>query len=235
MSAALDVKELSQSKKAKERGRRLKLLRSMTGLSRKALEQNYHISASTIQSWEDAKAGGLTEKGAKRVIQVFHKEGIQCTLNWLLHGLGPRPQPSSRVFEGEGVEGEGSPAAIAAPTEDRAIVNELLAFRQNNPKNPVEFVVADNGMSPFYTGGDYIAGKRRFSPNFDDVIGKDCIVETKENEIIFRRVRPGSKPGLFNLICLNLETDVKEPVLYDRTLISAAPVIWHRRKDQSEA
>ena len=88
MSALADVKEVSAAKKAKERGRRLKLLRSMTGLPRKALEQKYHISASTIQSWEDAKAGGLTEKGAKRVIQVFHKEGIQCSLNWLLHGLG---------------------------------------------------------------------------------------------------------------------------------------------------
>lgn len=232
---ATEVKEVSQAKKAKERGRRLKLLRNMTDLSRKALEQKYHISASTIQSWEDAKAGGLTEKGAKRVIQVFHKEGIQCTLNWLLHGLGQRPQPSSRVFEGEEGEGAVSMAPVDEPNEDRAIVNELLAFRQNNPKNPVEFIVADNGMGPFYSVGDYIAGKRRFDNQLESVVGLDCIIETKENEILFRRVRPGSKPGTFNLICLNLETDVKNPVLYDRELISAAPVIWHRRKDPSDS
>ncbi|MCB1828516.1 MAG: helix-turn-helix transcriptional regulator, partial [Coxiellaceae bacterium] len=195
MSTVSEVKEISLAKKAKERGRRLKLLRSMTGLSRKLLEQQYHISASTIQSWEDAKAGGLTEKGAKRVIQVFHKEGIQCTLNWLLHGLGQRPQPSSRVFEeGEmSASGEAGVAPVGEPNEDRAIVNELLAFRQNNPKNPVEYIVADNGMGPFYAVGDYIAGKRRFAPHVESALGLDCIVETKENEILFRRVRPGSK------------------------------------------
>lgn len=222
---------------AESRGKRLKSLRMMTGLSRKALEEQYNISASTIQSWEDAKAGGLTEKGAKRVIKVFKEEGIRCSLDWLLFGIGFAPQLSNKLFdEEEGGEGSFGEATITAEpqSEDRAIVNELLVFRQSNP-DAVEFIVADDGMGPFYNVGDYIAGKRRLSPGHDAVVGMDCIVETKDNEILFRRIKAGSKPGTYNLVAINIDTSVAQPVLYDRELISAAPVIWHRRKDPAQS
>ena len=113
------------------------------------------------------------------------------------------------------------------------IVNELLIFRQNNP-DAVEYIVADDGMGPIFGEGDYIAGKRRLGSLIESVVGMDCIIETQENEIMFRRLKRGNKPGTFNLICVNIDTSVQQPVLYDRELLSAAPVIWHRRKDPSQ-
>ena len=236
----VDVKRLDvtdQKSNAESRGKRLKSLRMMTGLSRKALDEKYNISASTIQSWEDAKAGGLTEKGARRVITVFKKEGIRCSLDWLLYGIGYPPQLSNKLFD---EDEEGSTGGSGTPlsggevaNEDRAIINELLVFRQNNP-DAVEFIIADDGMSPFYSVGDYVAGKRRTGQAVESIVGLDCVVETMENEILFRRIKPSSKPGTYNLVCTNMESSVKEPIMYDREILNAAPVIWHRRKDPSQ-
>lgn len=229
---AMNSSKTLESKDSKsgpeKRGQRLKSLRMMTGLSRKAFEEQYHISASTIQSWEDAKAGGLTEKGARRVISVFKEEGIRCGVDWLLYGIGTPPQLSNKLFENPGDR----PEPIEVPTEDRAIVNELLVFRQNNP-DAVEYIIIDDGMSPAFAVGDYVAGKRRSSLHLDSVIGKNCIVETRDNEILFRRVKAGSKSGVYTLTCVNPDTSVRDITLYDRELLSAAPVIWHRKKDFS--
>lgn len=238
----VDVKRLDvtdQKSNAESRGKRLKSLRMMTGLSRKALDEKFNISASTIQSWEDAKAGGLTEKGARRVITVFKKEGIRCSLDWLLYGIGYPPQLSNKLFD-ESEEGEGggrgsvsnAPGEVA--NEDRAIINELLVFRQNNP-DAVEYIISDDGMSPHYNPGDYVAGKRRTGKAIESTIGHDCVVETMENEILFRRVKAGNKPGTFNLVSINLESTVKEPLMYNREILNSAPVIWHRRKDPSRS
>jgi HTH-type transcriptional regulator, cell division transcriptional repressor len=227
----MSVAEILDQKSTPEaRGKRLKSLRMMAGLSRKALEDKYSVSASTMQSWEDAKAGGLTEKGARRAIEVFRQEGIRCAVDWLLFGIGLPPQLSDKLFQ-QHVQLQEELAGIRMDvSEERAIVNELLAFRQHNP-DAVEFIVSDDGMAPFFMKGDYVAGKRRYNEGIDHVLNMDCIVETKENEILLRRLKPGSKSGLYTLVCLNPVSGVIEYALHDKEILSAAPVIWLRRKD----
>jgi transcriptional regulator with XRE-family HTH domain len=222
---------LDQKSTPEARGKRLKSLRMMAGLSRKALEDKYEVSASTMQSWEDAKAGGLTEKGAKRAIEVFRQEGIRCTIDWLLYGIGLPPQLSDKLFQQQ-IRLHESPEDRVEITEERAIVNELLAFRQHNP-DAVEFIVPDDGMMPLYYKGDYVAGKRRYNEAINNVLDMDCIIETKENEVMLRRLKTGSKTGLYTLICLNPNANVAEFALHDREILCAAPVIWLRRKDPS--
>jgi transcriptional regulator with XRE-family HTH domain len=219
---------LDQKSTPEARGKRLKSLRMMAGLSRKALEDKYEVSASTMQSWEDAKAGGLTEKGSKRAIEVFRQEGIRCTVDWLLYGIGLPPQLSDKLFQQQ-IKLQAFEDRIEI-TEERAIVNELLAFRQHNP-DAVEFIVPDDGMAPLYRKGDYVAGKRRYNEAIGNVLGMDCIVETKENEVLLRRLKLGSQPNVYTLICLNPDANVTEYALHDREILCAAPVIWLRRKD----
>lgn len=220
---------LDQKSTPEARGKRLKSLRMMAGLSRKALEDKYSVSASTMQSWEDAKAGGLTEKGAKRAIDVFRQEGIRCAVDWLLYGIGLPPQLGDKLFQQQ-IHLQAMLEDRIEITEERAIVNELLAFRQHNP-DAVEFIMPDDGMAPLYKKGDYVAGKRRYDGAMENVIGMDCIVETKENEVLLRRLKAGSQPGTYTLICLNSDAIVSEFAIHDIELLSAAPVIWVRRKD----
>jgi hypothetical protein len=227
---------LDQKSSPEARGKRLKSLRMMAGLSRKALEESDGVSASTMQSWEDAKAGGLTEKGAKRAIEVFRRKGIRCTVDWLLYGIGLPPQLSDKLFQQALLDAQEAAENAALDSsnfnlpEDRAIVNELLAFRQHNP-DAVEFIVGDDGMAPFYNKGDYVAGKRRYNDALNAVVGYDCIIETKENEVLIRRLKSGSRTGLYTLICINPFATVHEYAIHDCEILSAAPVIWHRRKD----
>lgn len=211
---------------AHARGKRLKTVRMMAGLTRKKLEQKYKISASTIQSWEAAKAGGLTERGAHRVIPILRQEGIYCTTDWLLYGVGNPPQPTHLDIKQTDTEAE---PAISVP-EDKAIIQELLTFRELNT-GVIDMVVNDDGMSPYYTFGDHVAGRRRRLEDISKLINQDCIVETSSNEILLRRIKNGSRAGVFTLICMNPDTSVQTPTLYDLEIMSAAPVIWHRRHD----
>ena len=81
--------ETSSSSQAK--ANRLKLLRRMVGLSRKVFAEKYAVSSASLQNWEAAKFGGLTEKGARLVIKALREEGVVCSLDWLMLGVGERP------------------------------------------------------------------------------------------------------------------------------------------------
>lgn len=212
------------------RGVRLKTIRAMTGLTRQEFEKKYAISASTVQSWEAAKAGGLTERGAMRLLPLFRQEGISCSMDWLLHGIGDPPQLLNEFSSNYVME---TPAEYFVLSESKVIIRELLIFRKMN-ENPIDFQIKDDGMGPHYAIGDYVAGKRRYKQDIASVIGMNCIVQTSSNEVLFRRVQQASKSGLFNLICTNLNTTVALHTMYDQDLISAAPVIWHRRLDEAD-
>lgn len=73
------------------RGKRLKTLRKLADLTREDIAERYAISASTLRSWEDGRATGLTEQGARRIIGAFKSEGIQCNIGWLMYGKGNQP------------------------------------------------------------------------------------------------------------------------------------------------
>jgi transcriptional regulator with XRE-family HTH domain len=213
---------------AEARGKRLKSLRKMADLSRKALTIKYQISASTIQAWEDGKAGGLTAKGAQRIVAALREEGVYCTVDWLMHGVGQSPNLAERLYlrAAEPVR-EYSSSSIIPHAE--SVTRELLVFRQLN-HDTIDMIIIDDGMRPYYQVGDTIAGIRcRDINSIENCVGKDCIVELQNGEVLFRRLRAGSKHSQFHLQCINLDTLVKQPYRYDEILLSVAPVIWHRR------
>lgn len=218
---------------AADRGKRLKSLRTLAGLSRKALEQKYEISASTIQSWEDGKAGGLTEKGAWRVVSALRKEHVQSSVEWLLYGAGIGP----KLVTGEtGIINEATPdyqstMPKGVSADDNAIMQELLAFRKYNAA-AVDMIIIDDAMAPIYQAGDYVGGKKRMKESINALIGLDCIIETAQGEILLRRLKNGTKSEHYTLANINPDSVLPQPMLYDVKIISAAPVIWHRRKDQ---
>lgn len=230
----MEIIDLKSSSEA--RGTRLKKLRMLAGLSRKSMEKVYRISASTLQSWEDGKAGGLTPKGAKRVIEALAKEGVVFTLDWLLYGIGAGPKVADSVYHGSGAsgapsEGHDRPREFSgSDAEEMAISKELLAFRQAN-LDANDMIVMDDSMSPEYLPGDFVAGRRYYHKDIGRTIGFDCIVETAMGELLLRRVRKGTKDGMWTLVCINPNASTPMHTLYDVELLSAAPIIWRRRKD----
>src|SRR4051812_20163003 len=125
------------------RGRRLKSLRKMADLSRKAITMKHQISASTIQAWEEGKSGGLTAKGAQRIIAALKEEGVFCTLEWLLQGEGQSPYLAERVYLGVK---EPTSEFLNAVTlsEVNIIAKELNTFRTLN-HDVLDMVINDDG------------------------------------------------------------------------------------------
>lgn len=220
METTLEIDNTESTPQA--RGKRLRVARMMTGLPRKGFEEKYGISASTIQSWEAAKAGGLTKRGVERVLSVLQQEGIFCTADWLLHGIGTPAQSTGRVPQIR----EETPTYR---TEEEGIAQELQAFRALNIET-MDMVVMDDGMEPYYCKDDYVAGKAYAKESMKEAIGRDCIVVTADNQTLLRRVKKGMHPGRYDLICVNIDTTVPYYALMDVELRSAAPVIWQRKR-----
>jgi HTH-type transcriptional regulator, cell division transcriptional repressor len=207
------------------RARRLERIRMMTGLDRPGVQNGYGISAGTLRSWESGRHPGLTEKGAKRMLELFQKEGIQCSLAWLMHGQGNIPVVLAESFIKEGVIPE---EQQKQPFENAALAEEIAVFCKHHPQ-AIYFQVADDAMEPFYFEGDYVAGVRLHHESIHTLIGQTCIVETQQGEMLIRSLRPGTKKNCYTLQCLNIATCHTAPTVYDIELVSAASVIWHRR------
>ena len=226
---------LSDAKSSREaRAKRLKSLRKMTRLSRNIFSSRYGIPSGTLQNWESARFGGLTEKGAKIILSAIKAEGIHCNFEWLMYGIGSNPQLTDKLFENihthTHINETSNNQETHANTQIAAITQELLVFRKLNP-NAVDFVVRDNGMDPLFTPGEYVAGCRRYQENISTAIGQNCIIQAASGEMLLRHLRQGSALDLYTLLCINPLGQVEHPVIYNIKLTYAAPVIWARRLD----
>lgn len=211
---------------SRQRGDRLKLLRTeLLRLSRNAMAEIYDIPAGTIQNWEDARHGGLTEKGARRFIDVLKSQGIDCKLEWLLYGIGQQPHQLTTRHQRGGLQ------KIAATTQAKEFDNvakELMLFYEHTP-NAVDIIVSDDAMLPRYLQGDHLAGKRYFNEDLNKLIGQDCIIQTQSGIVTVRQLLPGSKQSHYDLISINKESKIEDLNLFNMRIFSAAPVLWIRR------
>lgn len=216
-----------QHSSPQSRGKKLRTLRKMSGLTLNELADKYGIGVSTIKYWESAKNEGLSDKGAKKIITAMQKEGIQCSYMWLMHGVGLPPQFVNIQYSEASKQ-----AFVSDPNrmeEETAISHEISTFC-DRINDAITLTVFDDGMEPLYTIGDSVGGKRFFGENLEKVIGKNCIIETADHQLLCRRIARGKSPEYFNLYCINPHTISSPPNLYNTQIISAAPIvrIWKR-------
>ncbi|MAJ81399.1 MAG: hypothetical protein CMF41_00620 [Legionellales bacterium] len=207
---------------AKQRAQRLKCLREMTGLSRDLINKRYNIARGTLQNWESARFGGLTRKGAAIAVQAMQAEGVDVTLDWLLHGLGHEPRFSKNLSQpaNEDINLSRMPGYNVA-------TQELLHFRNHNT-NSIDMVISDDSMLPKYFPGDMVAGNRRYQEEIESLVGFNCIIQTPTHGSMVRNLRNGDEPGKYHLFALNWDSSISRPILYNEEVLSAAPIIWVR-------
>lgn len=199
--------------KPEARAKRLRRLRNLANLSRHQMCDD-DININTYIGWEVARFGGLSKRGAKKVINRVAREQVVCTLDWLLNGEGMPPyQVHERPVTGE--------------SEDNLIKNEIALF-ETQYEGVVWQQIDDDGMSPVYDKGDYVAGvqitdKQQIK---QQLVGHFCIIETKPNNFVVRKLKSGSN-HTFNLVCTNVDTEVNQPIMQNVTIRSAAKVIRH--------
>jgi len=215
----------TETQKLTTSSERLKYVRSLIRVTRAYLQEKYGLPEVTLKSWENSTTK-LTRSGAKRCVEIYLNEGVIVSEDWIMEGVGLDPTISVKVSQYFA-----TPTHKELPTEDDEVCmfRDANAFKESHP-GIVIMVVSNDDMRPFYKPGDYIGGKMRFKEDINTAVNKDCIIHLKNGERFFRRLIKNHTDG-YNLTCLNPNETTAEPVLYDVEIDGAAPIIWHRWKD----
>lgn len=177
------------------RAQRLKRLRKTTGLSRKDFSKKYNISPGTLQNWETARFGGLTEKGANLIISALRCEQIFCTFEWLMYQSGSGPNFEHIEQTNKNTEKK---RKQSTPKED------FLVFENINP-NVIHIKTDDNTMLPHFRSNQLLAGTKKPNKQLSNYNGHICIIKTNcLNKLVVRMIQAHpTEEHLFHLVHLN--------------------------------
>lgn len=220
--------KVSSDSSPEARAKRLKYVRNLANLSREQLcmQGSITINIHTLVGWENARFGGLTKLGAEKIIKRLEEVGVLCSLDWLLEGQGRQPFIDYGFLSILNI----SKNSDGIETEDQIIERELALFKAKNA-NSIDLLVNDDCMLPEFYVGDYVAGIKRFGDEIESLIGLDCIVETAAKVYFLRNIKPGQTKGCYTLVCTNTKSTQKDSILFNIKIDSAAPIIWHRKKN----
>jgi transcriptional regulator with XRE-family HTH domain len=207
---------------SRARGERLRRIRNLANLSRKELCDESGTNINTYIGYEVGRYGGLTKNGAIKIIEYIASKGVYCSFEWLMHGVGQAPcvvtDNQQNYFQDK----------HDISNEKQCISEEIFLFRKHY-NNSIDYRIIDDGMLPIYSIDDYVAGVCYTPDSINDLIGSNCIVQIANGDIVVRNLRQGKEENYYTLSCINPETSVHHPILYDVKLIFAAKIIWHRK------
>lgn len=206
-------------------GMRIKQLRLMAGFTRKEFQNKFNINQNTLHAWENGRSL-LTKKGALKIITAMNSIGIECSLAWLMDGIGNKPSFSNNFKTPEHLNLY-QEKNLGYMENNLELLKEIEFFKKNNAENIV-FLISDDGMLPIYDIGDFVGG-RKVIQSFEQYSGYSCIIELSDGITIVRKIKFNHTTHTLNAFCLNQDTSIFEPVLYDIHPLSIAPIVWHRR------
>lgn len=210
-------------------GERIKRARLLAGIAtRRDFEQKHGVSANTLQSWEQGKSI-LTAKGAQRLVAALKHEGWICSVEWLLQGSGLPPRHYERSAKHPSLILNDELSTHSPLQQEERIYREIQFFKENNP-NAIVLTIVDDSMEPFFSIGDTIGGIQFFDKPMEAYLGMCCILELEHNHIIPRYLQAGTQPNTFTASCTNPKAKTAPLNIYDAKIISAAPILWHRKK-----
>jgi len=229
------------------RGKRIKTIRKALRFTRPAFTKAYGVPIGTLQSWEDGRHNGVSEKGCKKLVKAFKAEGIVCTVEWIMYGIGDDPlannsvsnnRPESKAAtkaernENNPIHSQKNPPPNTLP-ELHTIQEELSCFYQCHP-NATHLLVDDDTLAPRFQKGDLVAGQQHLDKEIANCVGRDCIVHTVKGETLIRKVVCGGSSDTYRLNPIHEMHTTTNEMAHNQThkeaqLFSAAPIIWIRR------
>lgn len=164
-----------------EKGQRLQQLRNLGHLKRKEMAEFARVAVNTYKFWELGDSN-LIEERASWLIDGLQTIGIECSVEWLLTGVGDPPSKHKTVFGREIANANSAQVNVNCQTDDvddkKRIVAELECFCCHN-LNSIGLIVADNSMAPNYQRDDVVAGIQHRDDDIKKLIGLDCIIKLR--------------------------------------------------------
>jgi DNA-binding transcriptional regulator YiaG len=211
---------------AQLKGRRLRMVRALTGFSRQELYEKIGIATSTIDTWESGRVE-LSEKSAARVCDALRKVGIYCTSEWLLSGAGIPPRLMKDVEKSIFVSSEVNSYCEESVPNDYLLhmppfldedVRQELSFFVSIHKNALFHVVDEDFMNSRYKKSDCVAGE---ATNLQNLEGSVIIAQLANGKTMLCKLLHSSneKSEIFlGKGISNKQIDI----------MKAAEVVWHR-------
>lgn len=196
---------------------RLKALRGFISLSRREIQEKYGIKTVTYTSWELGQIDHINDTSLKKLLSVFHSEGLYCTEEWLLEGKGASPFVEKSMPD--------LPEGLDPINQERSL------FLKVNPDSVVVDIL-DHSMSPLYKKGDLVGGVLVNPKNYGDYASMPCIIETEDNrkKVSYFSKTDGKKFFLYGVSDLNEPLSNKDPM----PIKSLYHILWHRRNPKIE-
>ncbi|MDR3186863.1 MAG: helix-turn-helix transcriptional regulator [Holosporaceae bacterium] len=215
---------------AQLKGRRLRMVRALAGLSRQELHEKIGIATSTMDTWESGRVE-LTEKSAERICLALRKVGVYCAREWLLTGAGIPPRAMDDVEKfvflsnRPGIAGDqfaiGRVSGKIPPFIDESMRRELSFFMSLH-ENSLFYLVEEDSHGFRYRRGDCVAGVEN---DIQTLVGKIIIAQL---------------PNEKTILCKLIKTSAnRSDVIQGKgsfperlEITRAAQILWHRRSFQ---
>jgi hypothetical protein len=199
-------------------GKRTIFLRNLSGLTRKEFEIKYNIPIITLRSWESS--AHIKEKAAQRFLSAIQQEGIECDLNWIVFGSGPRPSINNFLSK------KINDVFSLGDCFDEEITEEI-ALLQKKYKNKFTSILINNDDNyPFLVIGDYIGGI--LVDSLSDLDKNLYIIECDNNITLIRQIIPTQTKDKYHLKAYN--QDIEFPILYNQKIKKSWRIIWIRKR-----
>ena len=189
----VEIKTLDDSPQA--RGMRLKKIRALTGLNGEELAEKIGYSRQTISYWENVTYGGLSVKGAKKIVEALQALDMHCDLDWLLYGIVKNQSEAIAVHhtQSSNPANKNTQWLLQQLTSQEPLFQEISLFKQCYP-NAVILQLQEPLL--IYEPGDWVGG--HFETLHAQLFGKICIVEVSGSLMI-----KSIQPSLLNsMVCL---------------------------------
>lgn len=185
----------------KARGLRLRELIELMRLKRYQFAEKVGVSITSISLWVHATAGnGLTEEGAQKVVQAAKAEGYECSIPWLLYGIGDPPR-----FIGLARAAENHYAEDTSSDKRKEI-----DFFLSSSKEAVAIEITDNAMYPVYEKGDWVGGLWQIAN--DSIDFKKKYIVSVNGLLQVRMIRKTNQPNIFDLYSLSFLENPSHPL-----------------------
>lgn len=205
---------------------RLRALRENCGLTRKEFSQNHDLSSYTLRALENGVLK-VSQKHIDKLLEAFKKEGVNCTKEWLLEGIGPAPSDETIIPHNSSLGLAQDVPSLYVPK--KGIEREIHFFIKNNPEALV-IQILDTSMLPLYEPKDYVGGVKADLNSKNLPYGKPCLVILPDDHQLVRILYPGDQEHLF---CLGFPYPTplnKHLFLVNIPLKSIYPIVWHRKE-----
>jgi transcriptional regulator with XRE-family HTH domain len=206
--------------KNEEIGKRIRIVRRMLGITRQDLSEKYNIEYKSFSLWETGKVN-LTEKIIHQCIQIFLKEGIDCSFEWFQSQKGEEP----KFINKEITTKEYFLKKPNMVPEIRFFL-DVENYRTTNTDS-ILHQVKNRAMAPLVDVGDVVGGEPLHTDDYYQAHGRMSIISLEENKFMVRHVFKRSNQYIFT--AENTLAAVVNPLVVKESPLIIAPINFYRK------